>query len=154
MTLSFGQEGKDEHRLKEPVCIATNSTGQFIVGDREDCNVKVFDSDGKFIKHFSVFSDVVDTKVYIYGVATDVNDNIYVLVELKKPGTGLSERAFVYKFENNGNLHHKFPVRGGEWKWHRVIVTDSGKVLVLRSENMVDVYENDGQFVRSLEKGH
>ena len=153
VTLSFGQEGNERHKLKEPVCIATNSSGQFIIGDREDCNVKVFDSGGKFIKHFSVCSDDVDTKVYIHGVATDVNDNIFVLVELKKPGTSLSERAFVYKFENNGNLHHKFPVSGGEWKWHRVIVTDSGKVLVLRSETVVDVYENDGKFVRSFGEG-
>ena len=153
VTLSFGQEGKVEHKLKEPVCITTNSIGQFIVGDREDCNVKVFDSEGKFINLFSVYSDVVDAKFSIHGVATDVNDNVYVLVELKKPGTGLSERAFVCKFENNGNLRHKFPVRGGEWKWHRVIVTNSGNVLVLRSANVVDVYENDGQFVRSFGEG-
>ena len=153
VTLSFGQEGEEEHKLKEPVCIATNSRGQFIIGDREDCTVKVFDSGGKFVKHFSVCSDVVDTKVYIHGVATDVNDNIYVLVELKTPGTGLSERAFVYKFESNSSLHHQFPVRGGEWKWHRVIVSDSGKVLVLRSENVIDVYENDGEFVRSFGEG-
>ena len=153
VTLSFGQEGEEEHKLKEPMCIATNSRGQFIIGDREDCTVKVFDSGGKFVKHFSVCSDVVDTKVYIHGVATDVNDNIYVLVELKTPGTGLSERAFVYKFESKSSLHHQFPVRGGEWKWHRVIVSDSGKVLVLRSENVIDVYENDGEFVRSFGEG-
>ena len=68
-----------------PVCIATNSSGHFIIGDRCDCTVKVFDSGGEFVKHFSVCSDVVDTKLYtscIYGVATDVNDNIYVLVVL------------------------------------------------------------------------
>ena len=153
VTLSFGQEGEEEHKLKEPVCIATNSGGQFIIGDREDCTVKVFDSGGRFVKHFSVRSDVVDTKLYIHGVATDVNDNIYVLVELKKPGTGLSERAFVYKFESNSNLRHQFPVRGGGWEWHRVIVSDSGKVLVLRSENVIDVYKSDGEFVRSFGEG-
>ena len=43
----------------------------------------------------------------------------------------------------------------GQWKWHmyRVIVTDSDKVLVLGSVNVVDVYENDGQWVRSFGEG-
>lgn len=44
-------------------------------------------------------------------------------------------------------------MRGGEWKWYRVIVSDSGKVLVLRSENVIDVYENDGEFVCSFGEG-
>ncbi|KAL9954386.1 hypothetical protein ACROYT_G041917, partial [Oculina patagonica] len=33
---SFGQEGEEKHRLKYPSGIATNSSGQFIVGDNED----------------------------------------------------------------------------------------------------------------------
>ncbi|KAL9967062.1 hypothetical protein ACROYT_G025225 [Oculina patagonica] len=150
VTWSFGQEGTVEHKLKEPVGIATNSSGQFIVADRQDRNVKMFDSSGKFIKHFSFPKDDVDTKLYIHGVATDMNDDIYVLVEFKKRGAVLPEPAAVYKFSNTGDLHHKFPVKGGEWKWYRVIVTDSGKVLVLRGANVVDVYETDGQFVRTF----
>jgi len=82
VTLSFGQEGEEEHKLKEPVCIATNSSGHFIIGDRDDCTLKVFDSGGKFVKHFSVCSEVVDTKLYIHGVATDVHDNIYLFIYL------------------------------------------------------------------------
>jgi len=54
---SFGQEGEDEHKLKNPCGIATNSSGQFIVGDVN--GVKMFDPRGHFIDHFSVPNDDV-----------------------------------------------------------------------------------------------
>ena len=44
---SFGQEGEEEHKLKKPRGIATNSNGQFIVGDINE--VKMFDPTGHFI---------------------------------------------------------------------------------------------------------
>ena len=143
---SFGQEGEGERKLKNPLGIAAKSSGQFIVGDHGDSNVKVFDSSGTFMKLFSLPNDDVDTKLYVLDVATDMNNNIYVLVTLKKPNAGIEKRA-VYEFYNTADLHHKFLVKGG----HGLTVTDSGKVPVL-SWNMVFVYETDGQFGHSFEK--
>ncbi|XP_078378084.1 uncharacterized protein LOC144661258 [Oculina patagonica] len=150
VTWSFGQEGEEEHKLKEPYGIATNSSGQFIVGDRRDGNIKVFDSTGTFMNLFSLPNEDVDTKLNVLDVATDMNDNIYVLVRLEKPGARYEN--VVYEFNNTADLHHKFPVRG-EWDWGRLTVTDSGKVLVLRYDDVVDVHETDGQFVRSFGEG-
>ena len=142
---SFGQEGEEEHKLKKPFGIATNSSGQFIVGDIND--VKMFDPRGHFIQHFSVPNDDVATKLYILDVATDNQDNIYVLVRYKKK-TG-SEGLVVYEFSNTADLHHKFPVRGVDWG--RLTVTNS-QVLVL-SGRSVSVYNTDGLFVRSFGEG-
>ena len=145
---SFGQEGEEEHKLKNPRRIATNSNGQFIVGDNGDRNVKVFDSTGIFMTFFSLPNDAADTKLDVLDVAADMKDNIYVLVGLEKPGVErYKHEHFVYEFHNTADLHHKFPVRGF-WDWGRLTVIDSGKVLVLRS----DVYEADGQFVREFGK--
>ena len=143
---SFGQEGEEEHKLKSPRGIATNSNGQFIVGDINE--VKMFDPTGQFIKHFSLPNDDVETELFIYDVATDNKDNIYVLVECKKK-TG-SEEFVVYEFSNTADLHHKFPVRGEDWD-SRLTVTNS-KVLVL-SGSSVDVYDTDGLYVRSFGEG-
>ncbi|KAL9967029.1 hypothetical protein ACROYT_G025185 [Oculina patagonica] len=110
---TFGQEGEEDHKLKVPCGIATTSNGD---------NVYTLD---------------------VLDVATDMNDNIYVLVTLEKPGA--RDDPFVYEFNSTAGLRHKFPVRGG---WI-LTVTDSGKVLVLRC-NVVDVYETDRQFVRSF----
>ena len=82
---SFGQEGEEEHKLKDPSGIATNSSGQFIVGDINE--VKMFDPTGHCIQHFSLPNDA-ETKLLISDVATDNKDNIYVLVGCWKK-TGL-----------------------------------------------------------------
>jgi len=144
---SFGQEGEKEHKLKRPRGIATNSSGQFIVGEYAN-DVKIFDPSGQFIKHFSVPNDDAETKLYIYDVATDNQDNIYVLVKYWKE-TG-SEGFVVYEFSNTADLHRKFPVRGRDWN-SRLTVTNS-QVLVLSGSGMV-VYDTDGVFVRSFGEG-
>ena len=159
---SFGQEGEKEHKLKHPTRIATNSSGQFIVGDSRDRNVKVFDSRGKFVKHFSLPTDDVNTWLCIEDIATDMNDNIYVLAVLGEPRT---ESYWVVKFSKTADTHHKFPLRGG---WYKALsVNDGGKVLLLRYwkhwKQVRDLrkligrevckYETDGQFVRSFGEG-
>ena len=148
---SFGREGEEEHRLKNPWGIATNSSGQFIVADRGDHNVKVFDSRGNVVKHFSLPTDDVNTKLYIiYDVATDMTDNIYVLAGLERPGTAIS--FWVYKFSKTAELHHKFLLREGNWG--RLSVSDGTKVLMLRYwEGKYTVDEYETQFVRSFGEG-
>ena len=142
---SFGQEGEEEHKLKRPHGIATNSSGKFIVGDINE--VKMFDPTGQCIQHFSLPNDDAETELLICDVATDNKDNIYVLVRcMKKTG---SNGVVVYEFSNTADLHHKFPVRGGDWG--RLTVTNS-KVLVL-SRSSVAVYDTDGLYVRSFGEG-
>ena len=143
---SFGQEGEEDHKLKAPRGIATNSSGQFIVGEDQN-DVKMFDPSGHFIQHFSVPNDDDETKLLIIDVATDDQDNIYVLVEYeKKTGT---QGLVVYEFSNTADQHLKFPVRG-EYRHSRLTVTNS-KVLVL-SNSIVYVYDT-GLFVRSFGEG-
>ena len=144
---SFGQEGEEEHKLKSPRGIVTNSSGHFIVGDIN--KVKTFDPTGQFIKHLSLPNDGVGTKLYIGDVATGNKDNIYVLVRCEKK-TGFVEFV-VYQFSNTADLHHKFPVSVREKNWGRLTVTNS-KVLVLRRYN-VAVYDTDGLYVRSFGEG-
>ena len=150
---SLGQEGEEEHKLKYPCAIATNSSGHFIVGDINGV-VKVFDPLGQFMQHFSVPNDDVETNLCIHDVATDNKDSIYVLVRYQKEKnnnkknkkTGSDERFFVYKFSNTADLHLKFPVGGEVWK--RGLTVTNSHVLVLSSR--VAAYDTDGQFVRWL----
>ena len=149
---SLGQEGEEEHKLKSPGGIATNSSGQFIVGERGDSSVKVFDSSGKFVSHLRF---PTDTKLpQICDVATDMNDNIYVLTKPRGPET---ERAIWIKL-NTADLQHKFLLRkmdGEDWTWDKLSVSDTGKVVVLRHPRgsyAVEMYETDGQFVCSSGK--
>ena len=103
---SFDQEGKEEHKLKDPMGIATNSSGQFIVTDLH--YVKVFDNSGNSVKQSSLFTDEVKT-TFAFEVATDMSDNIFVLTRLRK----LTELSYwVYKLTKTTDLHHRFLLRG------------------------------------------
>ena len=144
---SFDQQGKEEHKLKEPWDIATNSSGEFIVIDLH--YVKVFDNSGKFVKQSSLSTDEVNT-IYALGVATDMSDNIFVLTRLEKPGSELS--YWVYKLTKTADLHHKFRLRGEGWYWG-LSVSDKGSVVTLRDYIVVEEYNTDGEFVRSFGQG-
>jgi len=140
---SFGQEVEEEHKLKDPRGIATNSSGQFIVGDIYV--LKMFGSSGQFIKDISIPNDDVETKLYIIDLATDNKDYIYVLVGYEKePG---SEGFVVYEFSNTADLYHKFAVR--RENCYTGLTVNNSKVLLV-SWSRVAVYETDGRFVRSF----
>ena len=144
---SLGQEGEEEHKLKEPMGIATNSSGQFIVIDLH--YVKVFDNSGKFVKQSSLSTDEVNT-IHAHEVATDMSDNIFVRTKLEKPWSKTFN--WVYKLTKTADLHHKFRLRGEVW-YSGLSVSDKGEVVTLRDWNTVEEYNTDGEFVRSFGKG-
>ena len=138
---SFDQEGKEEHKLKDPMGIATNSSGQFIVTDLH--YVKVFDNSGNSVKQSSLSTDEVKT-TFAFEVATDMSDNIFVLTRLRK----LTELSYwVYKLTKTADLHHRFRLRGEGW-YSGLSVSDKVKVVTLRDYIAVEEYDTNGEFVR------
>ena len=151
----FGQEGEEEHKLKDPCGIAKNTKGQFLIAGNGDKTVKVFDSNGKFDFRFNHQTDDADTKLDIWDVATaGEDDKIYLVVILKKPGAEKWERE-VQVFNKTGDLQHKFPVRREDWV-NRLTVTSGkkrGKILLLTGDDVVDIHEPSGEFVCSFGGG-
>ena len=152
----LGHDGEKKHRLNNPLGIATNSSGQYIVADNIS-TIKVYDSRGKFLQCFSLPPLIDDSPKELsiqFGVrlTTDMNDNIYVLVQEIS-----GEYPFwIFKFNKTADHHHKFRVRTMDHKFERceLSVSDSGTVMVLRGNwseaHIVDVYETDGKFVCSF----
>ena len=154
----LGHDGGEERGLIYPHAIATNSSGQYIVADC-DSTIKVFNNSGKFVKRFRLPPLIDDSdkelsiKTQAVQLATDMNDNIYVLVE-EKSG---EDPYWIFKFNKTADQHHKFRVTtmGCEFQQCILSVSDSGTVVVLKSDwkkacYIVDVYENNGQFVCSF----
>ena len=149
---SFGQEGEEEHKLKDPRGIAINTKGQFLIADNGDKTVKVFDSNGKFDFSFKPQTDDADTEFDIWDVATSrEDDKIYLLVKLKRPG---AEEWEVQVFNKNAdlqlNLQHKFPVRRGSSD--KRLTVSSGKILLLTND-VVHVHEPSGGLVCTFGEG-
>ena len=142
---SFGQEGEEKHKLKNPKGIATNADGQFVIADY--VVVKVFDSSGKFVFQFHPEINDTGTGFRVLGVATDLNSSIYVLVR-----QGLGDEWEVQVFSHTADLLHKFPVRGGGEGGGGLAVTNK-KVAVLTKGTDVHLYEHEGRYVHSFEEG-
>ena len=153
---ALGQEGGEEHKLKDPRGITTNSKGHFLIADDGDKTMKVFGSNGKFDFRFNPQTDDAGTKLDILDVATaGEDDNIYLLVTLMKPGAEEWENE-VQVFNNTADLQYRFPVKSGHWGRDRLTVScgkQCGKILLLRgtsSGNVVDVHGLSGHFLCSF----
>ena len=154
----LGHDGEEEHGLKELSDIATNSSRQYILA-YVDFTIKVFDNSGKFVQGFRLPPLIGDSgkqlsiKTSVVRLATDMNDNIYVLVsEESRMGS-----YWIFKFNKTADQHHKFRVERISFDFEvcKLSVSDSGIVVVLKgdwSENywIVDVYETNGQLVCSF----
>ena len=149
----LGQEGEEDHKLKDPCGIATNTKGQLLIADDGDKTVKVFDSNGNFDFRFNPQTDA-STPLQLLHVATaGEDDTIYVLVRLQKPGAKKLENEVQY-FNKTADLQHKFPVR--RWDFGRLAVSSGklrGKILLLAGHNVVDVHEQSGELVCSFGEG-
>ena len=152
----LGPDGEEIYELNNLTAIATNSSGQYIVADNYS-TIKVYDSSGKFVQCFSLPPLIDDSgreaSMYMwFRLATDMNDNIYVLVE----EVSREDPYWIFKFNKTADHHHKFRVRtmGYKFGWCELSVSDSGTVMVLKNwsktHHIVDVYETDGQFVCSF----
>ena len=138
--------------------IATNSSRQYILA-YVDFTIKVFDNSCKFVQGFRLPPLIDDSgkqlSIKTSGVrlATDMNDNIYVLVsEESRMGS-----YWIFKFNKTADQHHNFRVERIIFDFNlcELSVSDSGKVLVLKGDRrkeygIVDVYETNGQLVCSF----
>ena len=111
---SFGHEG--QKRLKSATSLATNSFGEFLVTDIADCCIKVFGATGTFLYSFGLPAEAFDlTNRRISAVATDRDDNIYILVN--RPNSS------VHILNNQLQFSHSFKVQSG-FLAQRVMVKD------------------------------
>ena len=127
--------------------MATNTLGQFLIADSWR-TVHVYDNNGMFQFSFNPQTDDAKTEIQkIYDLVTeDVSENIYLLVRLRRPWpNGWDEEVQV--FNKNVNLEYKFPVRYA--LMNRLLV--SGSKLLILSSWEADVYNQNGDFVRSFE---
>ena len=138
--------------------IATNSSRQYILA-YVDFTIKVFDNSGKFVQGFRLPPLIDDSgkqlsiKTSVVRLATDMNDNIYVLVsEESRVGS-----YWIFKFNKTADQHHKFRVERISFNYGlcKLSVSDSGKAVVLKGDSskkywIVDVYETNGQLVCSF----
>ena len=157
---SFGQE--EGLKLKGPLSIAANTREQFVVADKINCELKVYDNKGTCLSHWSPLSknDKAASVVKVRSVATDQNDRIYILVDSRPANT-------VYVFSDTQTNRNCCSLEK-RLKGLSLAVNNQNEVLVLLKEHLiktlsacvaisteykVQVYHPNGRLVRSFGKG-
>ena len=145
---SFGQGPEKEKKLKAAQDIAINKEGHFIVVDKGDQMVKIFDEKGIFLRSFQPLSRrLADEDVR--GVSTDHEDNLFVLIMIDK------YHHEVRVFDQNGNLKSRFRLREGSVRCS-LVANDNKEILVINEEPasdrcVVELYAHkNGRYVRSI----
>lgn len=146
---SFGRDLEKEKQLKIAGDIAISKEGHFIVVDKGDQMVKIFDEKGSFLRSFQPLSRrLADEDVC--GVSTDHEDSLFVLIKIDK------YHHEVRVFDQYGNLKSRFHLREGSLRCS--LVTNDNKEILVINENpasdrcVVELYScKDGQHVRSIE---
>lgn len=160
---SFGdQSEEEEHKLKRPQCIATNTKGEFVVLD--DMAIKIYDSSGGFLRCL-----LKDCKFEFHTVDADTDNegNLYLLAweTSKEHGKNMEELFEVFVFDTNGEFKNKFSLRNKS-KGHKLALNSHGnhtEVLVLErgetgfhdKSDKVGVYryKTEGAFDRQFGNG-
>ena len=127
--------------------MATNTLGQFLIAKTCGKTVHVYDKNGTFQFSFNSPTDNAKTEIEIADLVTeDVSEKIYLQVKLKRPEAKVWEGE-VQVFNKTADLEYKFPVRYA--RMERLIV--SGRNLLILGSSEADVYNHNGEFVRSFE---
>ena len=122
----------------------TNTLGQFLIAEKWEKTVHVYDKNGMF--QFSFNPQTADTKRKIEIVdlvSEDVSKKIYLLIDLYNEE--LWESGEVQVLNKTADLQYKFPVRGGT----RLIIS-GGKLVILDLWGAY-VYNQNGDFDHSFD---
>jgi len=153
---TFGQEGAEEHKHTTVGGITTNSKEQFIIGDNSggSPNIKVFDINGRFLYSLSLFCFTANESTHvceIKDVASDQDDSIYVLTELRHK----SYISGVCVFDKDNCQRQCFYLKDGLGGLALSVEESSKRVFVScciwkDSKDAMYVYENNRAFVCSF----
>ena len=117
--------GTEKTKLISPRDITSNNQGQIIVADNGDRIIKVFDQSGECVQSFFALPSYLADED-ICGVATDHEDNVFVLIMIDK------FHFKVFLFDKDGQLLNKFPLKEGVHS--SMVINQRSELLVLGEE--------------------
>ena len=121
--------------------LRTNTLGQFLIAEKWEATVHVYDNNGMFQFSFNPQTDDTKIQIIIYDLVTeDVSKKIYSLIGRKQ-----RERE-VQVLNKTADLQYKFPVKRGS----RLVVSSS-KLVILDFWKAHVYNQLNGEFDRTFE---
>eukprot|EP00281_Chroomonas_sp_CCMP1168_P028046 CAMPEP_0206236986 /NCGR_PEP_ID=MMETSP0047_2-20121206/14009_1 /ASSEMBLY_ACC=CAM_ASM_000192 /TAXON_ID=195065 /ORGANISM="Chroomonas mesostigmatica_cf, Strain CCMP1168" /LENGTH=629 /DNA_ID=CAMNT_0053661361 /DNA_START=43 /DNA_END=1932 /DNA_ORIENTATION=- len=142
----FGAKGVDPCLFDSPVGISATPDGGFIIADRDNLRVQLFDASGRFTKQFNVVGDGEWEYCVPVGVAMSTGGMVVVADSAQhRVKIFDQEGAFVRAFGSEGVAPGCFRVPVD------VAVNSRGEIAVCEyHNNRVQVFSSDGIFMMAL----
>ena len=118
-------------------------------------DLKAFQSSGKYLYFSPLLVDVIvmdlnSGKTILQGMATDQEDNVYLLVYWEEHEKG--DRNVVVMLDKHLKLQHDFLLEERSYGYC-ITVNDNSKIYVGHLGSDVQIYDKRGQFVDSFGNG-
>ena len=123
----LGVARNDNNRTASPGAMATNSEGVYVI-DRDNHRVIKFDFNGKTVKTFAQYDDILSISGVNTGIASDIEGNIYV--HNRSPSE-------IQTFDSDGNLLDNFGIGSQSYSPMQSLAIDSrGDIYVLTNKGI------------------
>ena len=145
--LSFGQPGSSIGMLRFPYGVAVNERDEIAVTDAHNHRVKVFSSNGNYLRSFGRKGDKQGEFNWPTGIAFDKNSRSVVVDRSNHRVQLFNEQGeYLSQFGDKGNLKLSDPWGLSVDRNGNIIVTDTGNKLI-------KIFSPSGQFLYKLGEG-
>ena len=147
--LSFGQQGSSIGMRCSPYGVAVNGRDDIIVTDTDNHRVRVFSSDGTYLRSFGRVGDKRGEFNFPVGIAFDKNRRSIVVDNSNHRVQLFNEQGeYLSQFGDEGNLDHQLKNPYG------LSVDRNGNIIVADAGNkVIKTFSPSGQFLHKLGKG-
>ena len=147
--LSFGQHGSSIGMLYLPCGVAVNERDEIAVTETGNHRVKVFSSDGTYLRSFGRKGDKQGEFNWPTGIAFDKNSRSIVVDKSNHRVQMFNEQGeYLSQFGDRGNLDHQLSDAWG------LSVDRNGNIIVTDTGNkLIKTFSPSGQFLYKLGEG-
>ena len=144
--LSFREEGSSVGKFNWPRGVAVNANDEIAVTDQLNHRVRIFSSEGKFLRSFGKKGDMVGEFNNPRGITFHNNGNIFVADSVNHRIQIFSgEGEFVGSFGGKGNVDSQLDIPLG------LSVDSEGNIIVADAGNqLIQIFSPEGKFLTKI----
>ena len=147
--LSFGQHGSSIGMLDGPYGVAVNERDEIVVTDAHNHRVKVFSSDGTYLRSFGRKGDKQGEFNWPTGIAIDKNSRSIVVDRGNHRVQLFNEQGeYLSQFGDKGNLDHQLSN-----PWGLSVDTNGNIIVADKGNKLIKIFSPSGQFLYKLGEG-
>ena len=143
--LTFGEKGSALEMFDCPFGLAVNAGGEIAVTDFDNHRIKIFNSDGNYIRSFERQGNKAGEFYCPKGIAFHNNGNIFVADSSNRVQIFDGRGEYVGSFGGHGNLdkHTNDP-------WGLSLDIDGNVIVVDKGNSVIKIFAPDGKFLMKI----